>query len=129
MSLDLSARSKLYRDTENGMIAGVCAGLADYLGTGRGVTRLVAVLMLMVFTLPTAVAYLAAIILLDPKPATLYRDRREEEFWRSMHRAPRDTLGNVRMRFRDMDRRLRQIESYLTSRKFTLDREFEKIRD
>jgi len=121
--------NKLYRDDEHGIIAGVCAGIADYFGTNRTLVRVIAVLSLMMFTVPTAFAYLAATYFLSKKLAEQYGSDDEQQFWRSMHRSPRDTLGSMRTRFRELDRRIRTMETYLTSRKFTLDREFDKIRD
>lgn len=121
--------NKLYRDGENGIIAGVCAGIADYFGTNRTLVRALAVLSLIMFTVPTTVAYLAAAYFLERKPAGQYRSDDEQQFWRSMHRSPRDTLGSLRARFRALEQRIRAMESYLTSRKFNLDREFDEIRD
>jgi len=121
--------NRLYRDDENGIIAGVCAGIADYFGTNRTLVRALAVLSLVMFTIPTTVAYLAAAYFLERKPARQYRSDDEQQFWRSMHRSPRDTLGSVRARFRALDQRIQAMEVYLTSRKFDLDREFDRIRD
>ena len=127
--MNANNHNRLYRDDENGIIAGVCAGIADYFGTNRTLVRALAVLSLVMFTIPTTVAYLAAAYFLERKPARQYRSDDEQQFWRSMHRSPRDTLGSVRARFRALDQRIQAMEVYLTSRKFDLDREFDRIRD
>ena len=56
---------KLYRDPENGMLAGVCAGIAEYFGWDPTWVRLGWVL----FTLPAGSGLLAYIIaaLIIPK--------------------------------------------------------------
>lgn len=121
--------AKFYRDVEHGKIAGVCAGIADYFSINRVAVRVVAVILLMIYTVPTAIAYGLMAWLVEPKPKDLYKNERDEAFWRDVRRSPKDTVGEVRMKFRDMDRKLRDIEAYVTSRKFNLDREFEKMNE
>jgi phage shock protein C len=72
----------LYRDRENGWIFGVCAGLAEYLGFRTGMMRILAVVSLFLFFWPTALAYLAAAMLIRTKPLTWSGRCREYEFWR-----------------------------------------------
>ncbi|MEZ5666860.1 MAG: PspC domain-containing protein [Alphaproteobacteria bacterium] len=45
------------RDADNGMIAGVCAGIARHLGVRPKLVRIVTILSLVIFTVPTVVAY------------------------------------------------------------------------
>ena len=70
------------RDRENALFFGVCAGLADRFDWPLMTVRLVAGLCLLVFTLPTAVIYVMAGLLLPAKPLTYYGSR-EHQFWRS----------------------------------------------
>lgn len=70
-----------YRDPANGMILGVCAGLSDKFGFRLGPLRVIAVLALLLFTVPTAVLYLVAGLLLPGKPLTYYGSRDERELW------------------------------------------------
>ena len=72
----------LYRDSENGWIFGVCAGLADYFNFRTGTVRLVAAVALCLFFWPTAIAYIAATMLFRDTPLR-YRGRfGESDFWR-----------------------------------------------
>lgn len=71
-----------YRDPANGMMLGVCAGLSDQFGFRLGPLRVIAVLALIVFTVPTALVYLVAGVLLPGKPLTYYGSRDERELWR-----------------------------------------------
>jgi len=125
-----SSRSpnRLYRDPDKGMVAGVCAGIADYFGVSVNLVRVVTVVVGLVYSLPMLIFYAAAAWLLPARPRDLYRDPDEELFWRSFRRSPRDTLGETRRKFRELERKLRRLEAYVTSRKFDLDREFRNMK-
>jgi len=72
---------KLYKDRENAVIMGVCAGLADYFDTSLALTRILALAMLYFFFVPTAVVYLTLGFLLKDRPL-IFRGRRGEAcFW------------------------------------------------
>ena len=123
------SHNMLYRDKKNRLIGGVCAGVADYFGISRLIVRLLVLVSLFMFTLPTFVIYLAAMFFLNEKPEEIDRDEEEKKLWQSMHRSPRDTMGNIRHRFASMEERIRDMEAYLTSRKYKLDRAFDKLQD
>src|SRR3546814_15915896 len=61
--------SRLYRNTERGVIFGVCAGLADYFGISRFIVRIVAVIALFMFPPPTLFCYFMAALLIPRAPA------------------------------------------------------------
>lgn len=71
----------LYRDRENGWIFGVCAGLAERFSFRTGTVRVIAVVCLIVFFWQTALAYIAATLLLRDKPLVYSGSTREYEFW------------------------------------------------
>jgi len=106
----------LYRDPSRGKIAGVCAGLADYFGVKVGGVRL-ALILLSVFGFfgPVLVGYVVLAVLLQTKPAHLYRDSDDEAFWRSVSRRPADTVSGLSRRFRALDDRLARMERRVTS--------------
>jgi phage shock protein C len=118
---------RLYRDTENGRIAGVCAGIADYLGVKRSMVRLAAILGLVFFFVPTFITYLALTMILPKKPARLYASREEEVFWRGVSAAPDDTLRALRNKFAELEQRLAGMETGVTSPDFDLHRKFRDI--
>ena len=118
--------NRLYRDPFNGKLMGVCAGIADYFGFDVWPVRFAAVLALIFFTVPTIIAYLLAGALVYRKPADMYATGEEEELWRDIRNRPGQTTRDARVRFHDLERRLRQIEAYVTSKEFNLNRE---IRD
>jgi phage shock protein C len=120
-------RHRLWRDTSRGIIAGVCAGIADYIGVEPLVIRLVAVLCLFFFFPPTIVTYVILAVVLRPKPPGLYASPDEEAFWRGVGTAPADALQSLRRKFRDLDGRLAQMERQVTSGDFDLHRQFRDL--
>jgi phage shock protein C len=122
-----STRHRLWRDTDRGILAGVCAGIADYIGVEPIVIRLAAVLGLIFFFPPTIVVYVVLAIVLRPKPAALYASPDEEAFWRGVGTAPADTLHSLKRKFADLEARLGQMESEVASGDFELHREFRDL--
>jgi phage shock protein C len=118
---------RLYRDTEHGVISGVCAGIADYFGFSvRGLRGLM--ILSCLFAFPAVVfSYIAATVLLQKKPVNLYHEPADEEFWQSVRRDPHFTCDDIRASFRDLDRRLQSMEQYVTSPRFDLDQQFKEL--
>ncbi len=121
--------SKLYRDREHRLLGGVCAGIGNFFGVSRHAVRFLVGVSLFMFTLPTMIGYFAALVLLKYKPENVQIEPEETEFWQSVHRSPADTMGTIRQRFSTMESRMRNLEAYLTSRKYKLDRAFDKLQD
>ena len=122
-----NTRYRLWRDRDRGIIAGVCAGIADYVGVEPIVVRLVTVLGLIFFFPPTIVAYIILAVALRPKPPALYAGPDEEAFWRGVGTAPADTLHSLRRKFADLEGRLGQMESQVASGDFDLHRRFRDL--
>jgi phage shock protein C len=126
--------NKLYRLPRRGMIFGVCAGLAEYFGFDVTVTRVI-VAAAAFFAFPViCVVYLLLGLLLPVRrhsgPEGDYDDpaaREVRSIRRQVRSSPHETLANVRYRFRDLDVRLQRLEKYVTSSRYKLDREFEKL--
>jgi len=118
---------RLYRHNGCRVIFGVCAGIADYLGIGTGLVRLLAITSMIFFFPVTVMAYLALAIFLPPRPQSLFRDADEEVFWRSVTDAPDKTFGAVRQKFRDLDSRLQRMEQRITAEEFDLRRQFKDL--
>jgi len=75
----------LYRDSENGLLLGVCAGIADYLDTNVLIVRAAAVLLLLFLSIPAVLSYVTAGLLLR-EPPLRYRGSVEERwFWGGRH--------------------------------------------
>ena len=105
------------------MLAGVCAGLANYFGLNRKGLRLITALSTLFFFPFVVPAYIILMIVLPVKPQDLYKDESQEKFWRGVSMAPSDVFSNLSHRFRELDLRLQKMEAYVTSREFEMDRE------
>ena len=123
-------RNRLYRDRENGMIFGVCAGLADYFGFSLRLTRICVAVGALFFFPTVIVIYVILGLLLEVAPPAP-DDRFAEDYAlrRRVRSEPHATLRSVRFRFRELDRRLQRLEKYVTSRKYNLERELDGLRD
>lgn len=116
---------RLYRDKENAMLAGVCAGLADYFGFNRKGVRVGTALCLLIppFFPFVVVSYIVLAILLPVKPRDLYETKEQADFWRGVSNAPADVFGALSHRFRELNMRLEKMEAFVTSKEFEFDRE------
>ena len=121
--------SKLYRDRDHRLLGGVCAGIGNFFGVSRHAVRFLVAVSLFMFTLPTIIGYFAALVLLKYTPEDVQVEPEQTEFWQSVHRSPADTMGTIRHRFSKMETRMRNLEAYLTSMKYKLDRAFDKLQD
>lgn len=119
---------KLFRDKENAILAGVCAGIAEYFGWCRRGLRIVTALLCLVppFFPFIVVSYVILAIFLPVKPAKLYEDEEHAEFWRGVSNAPSDVFGSLSHRFRELNLRLEKMEAYVTSKEFEIDRELDR---
>jgi phage shock protein C len=122
-----STRYRLWRDTDRGILAGVCAGIADYIGLEPIVVRLAAVLGLIFFFPPTIAAYIILAVALRRRPPALYTSPDEEAFWRGVGTAPADTLHSLKRKFADLEARLGYMESQVASGDFELHRKFRDL--
>lgn len=118
---------RLYRDTRHGAILGVCAGIAEYFGISVVAVRLLAAAGLLFFTLPVGLGYLLAALVVPRRPPHLYRNADEEEFWRTVSTKPDRTVVGLGTRFRDLERRLAGLETYVTSKEYELNRAFRDL--
>lgn len=119
--------SRLYRDPDRGLVAGVCSGIADFVGLRPVQVRLLLVLALVFFFVPAILAYLALAVLLPAKPPGLYPGEEEAAFWQGVRVAPERTLQSLRARFAGFERRLAEIERLVASEEYELRRKFRDI--
>lgn len=117
----------LYRNRRKGCIAGVCAGLAEHWEVPTWVVRLAAVALFFITGTMAFWAYIIGWVLMSPRPQPT-TDRPEKNNRSAAHRpAPTERLRAAQER---LDRALDKVdsmESYVTSRRYQLDREFAKL--
>ena len=120
-------RTKFYLDKQNGMFMGVCSGIADYTGIDVVWVRVATVLSVFIIGW-TLLAYFIIGVIADKRPYGLYSDRDDEKFWQGVRANPARSTRDVRSKFRDIDRRLADIELYYTSRNTRLSDEIDSLR-
>jgi phage shock protein C len=122
--------TKFYLDTQNKKWMGVCAGIADYTGLDVTLIRIAAVLLtLLGGSGVVVVAYFVTGWMAPKKPRELNHETAEQaKFWQGVRASPARTVRDVRSRFRDIDRRLADVEAYVTSSNSRLAREIEQLR-
>jgi len=123
-----SPRTTLYRDKFNAKLMGVCSGIADYTGVNVFWVRLGAIALTFMTSGMTIPAYFIAGVLLNKKPAHLYGDADETKYWQRVRQSPKRTAREIRARFRDVDRRLAEVETYYVSSNPRLTAEIERLR-
>lgn len=80
---DESRSQRIYRDSESGVILGVCAGIAEHFDWPLWLTRVGALVLGWFFTVPAVIAYLVAALLMPERPLRYYGDGDERTFWQS----------------------------------------------
>lgn len=116
----LNLNKKLWRIPQQGMVRGVCAGLAHYLDVPVKLVRVVTVMSIF-FGLAffTLVAYIILSFVLDPIPdGALYSDEAPTSS---------DLLDTVDAELAAGEKRLREMERYVTSDTFTLRSRFRQL--
>jgi len=124
-----ASRTRFYRDKRNGKLFGVCSGIADYTGFDVSLVRvcfLAAIFMSGGSVLPF---YFIAAMVTPTKPMALERsDSEDQQFWQGVRASPTRAARDIRGRLKDIDRRLADIESYVTTENRSLAREIEQLR-
>ncbi|MBA4773619.1 MAG: envelope stress response membrane protein PspC [Sphingomonas sp.] len=122
-----ASRTKFYLDKQNGKVFGVCAGIADYTGIDVLLVRIGTVLL----TLATGwalIVYLVVAWAAPNKPYGLYENADDARFWQGVRTNTKRSTAEVRSKFRDIDRRLADIETMYTSRNTRLADEIDRLR-
>jgi phage shock protein C len=123
----------LYRNTHEKMIAGVASGLADHFNVAHWVVRLLLVAGFLFTGSLAVLAYIVAWVLMAPRPLAEpeevmeYDERRRDYRPRNMFRYSEDVttrLQAARQRLDQSRRRVENMESYVTSRHYQLNKEF-----
>ena len=124
-----ASRTRFYRDKRNGKILGLCAGIADYTGIETNIVRWMMVLGAFFSAGSTVPLYIVASMIAPVRPNELERDSvDQQEFWKGVRASPARTARGISSSFRDIDRRLADIEQYVTTENRSLAREIDGLR-
>lgn len=146
-------RGELYRNAEQGKIAGVCAGIADYFGWETWLVRILVVSGVL-FGMPFLIlGYVAGWFILDKTPEKNMQSHHESyeshyakgdhqgkqkvdvsnesikvkaRIWQAGEPA-KQALYDIRRKFRSLEGRVQAMEQYVTSAEFTVSREINKL--
>lgn len=123
----------LYRNKDDGKIAGVCAGIADYFNFEIWLVRVIAV---SVFLLGGSglvfVLYIALWMILDIKPKQIKDNWHhgdnglKKKVWQAGEPA-QQALKDINGQFRRLELRLQSLESHITSEQFDLKRQINNL--
>lgn len=127
----------LYRSRRNVRLAGVCAGLAQYLGVSTFFVRMATLLALFVLGPVAFWTYVVLWIVLDKEPrierkrkgkqgTATRRSRRETENAASRAQRKQD-IEDCLSEMKATDQRLQQVEAFITSKQFRLHCEINRI--
>ena len=146
-------RGELYRNTEQGKIAGVCAGIAEYFGWEVWLVRILVVSGVL-FGMPFLIlGYVAAWFILDKSSDQVNKSKfdtneanRSETFNKGARKTdftnesikvkariwqagepPKQALYDISRKFRSLEKKLQGMEQYVTSAEFTVSREINKL--
>ena len=129
MSYQPPSQTRFYRNKRKGKLMGICAGIADYTGFDVSMVRIAFVAAIFLSSGSILPVYFVAGWITPNKPRELEStDREEREFWQSVRRSPTRTAREIRLRLKDIDRRLGDVENYVTSENRSLAREIEQLR-
>lgn len=128
------SKQELYRDTANGKIAGVCAGLANYFGLEVWLVRILVIsAALLGGSFLVLLAYVALAFMLEKQPQNYVETLKSKQDHKlkskpwTQGRAPEDLLATLENDFSSLESRIRSMEAYVTSDTFKVNREFSKL--
>ncbi|MDR2947277.1 MAG: PspC domain-containing protein [Candidatus Adiutrix sp.] len=105
--------------SDDGVIFGVARGLAEYFGWPVGLTRLImALATVFLFFWPTIILYLAAALLMSPAPKGGLGSQEERDIWFKAQMDPNSAMDQLAKRAGTVEKRLRRLEDYVTSKEF-----------
>jgi phage shock protein C len=114
-------RNGIYR-SRDGVILGVCKGIAEYFDFSVFWTRAIALLILLLSGLwPVMAIYFIAAFLMKPKPVIPLQTEDEHAFYDRYVHSRRGTVDHLRRRYEKLERRIQQMEHTITSREFDWD--------
>ncbi len=124
MSKNSNRRRGIYR-SRNGMVLGVCQGVAEYFDLSTFWVRTGAVITLLLSGFwPMVGIYLVAALLMKPEPVRPLENDDEREFYHSYVHSPNSAAQRLKKKFQDLDRRIRRMEDTVTGREYEWERKF-----
>ena len=123
---DKLTRSGIYR-SRNGVIFGVCRGLAEHFDFSILGARIIAIIFLLVTGFWPAIGiYLIAALLMKPAPVIPIETDAEQEFYDSYSNSRHLAAKRIKRRYENLERRIRRMEHIVTAREFDWEEKLSK---
>jgi len=123
---DKLSRGGVYR-SRDGVIFGVCRGVAEHFDFSVFWARAIAIVFLLVSGFWPAIGlYLIASLLMKPAPVVPLNSEAEQEFYDSYTHSRRMAARRLKRRFENLERRLQRMEHIVTTREFDWESKLEK---
>jgi len=107
------------------MILGVCQGLADHFDINAFWIRAAFVLLFLLSGFwPVIGIYLAAALIMKPRPVKPITNDAEQEFYESYVNSPSNAAQRLKRQFDKLDRRIKRMEDKVTSKDFEWEKKF-----
>lgn len=114
----------IYR-ARNSACLGVCRGVAEYFDFSLFWVRFgVIVTMLITGLWPVIGIYLVAAFFMKPCPIKSFKNDEEKDFYDQYVNSPRSAGQRMKRKFQSLDRRIRRMESEVTSKEYDWEKRF-----
>jgi phage shock protein C len=116
----ITSSRRIYRSRQ-GMLMGVCRGLAQHFNLSVFWVRTI-VFLLFLFTgfWPVGVVYIFAGLILKMEPVIPLKNEEDQEFYQSYTNSRESAIQRIKRKFDNIDRRIQRMEHTVTSREFEL---------
>jgi phage shock protein C len=112
------SRRGLYR-SRDGVILGVCRGIADYFDfSAFWIRAILIVVFICTGFWPVIGIYILAALLMKSTPGAPGRDRSRRNFNCRYNRTGYETAARLKRKWRHLEKRIRRMEDKVTSREF-----------
>jgi phage shock protein C len=116
--------------SRDGILFGVCAGLADYFDVNRTGLRLLLIIGFFVSGFwPVGIGYIIAALVMKLAPAVPFDSEDDAEFYNSYAGSRSMALHRLKRTFDSLDRRIQRMESIVTSSDYDWDRRLNGEKD
>ena len=123
---DTISQRGFYR-SRNGVILGVCKGIAEYFDFSVFWVRAITLIMLFVTGIwPVIGLYILAALLMKPEPVIPLETEAEKEFYDSYTHSRHGAAQRLKRRYESLERRIRRMEHIVTSPEFDWEKRFDK---
>ncbi len=114
-------RGGLYR-SRNGIILGVCRGIAEYFDFSVFWARtIVFIVFLFSGFWPVTALYFIAALLMKPEPVIPIQTEDQQEFYDSYVYSRKGATDRIKRRYDNLDHRIQRIEHTVTAREYDWD--------